>query len=116
MPARRQTATLWVDGVEVGAVELADTYLRRLRGLLGRDGIEGAILFRPGNSIHTLGMRFAIDVAHCDADLVVLRTITMARHRLGKPIRGAKVVVEAEAGRFAEWGLAKGSRLRLTER
>jgi len=107
---------LWVDGVEVASLEVADTYRRRLRGLLGRDGIDGAILFRPGNSVHTLGMRFPIDVAHCDADLRVLRTITMVPHRLGRAVRGTKVVIEAEAGQFERWQLSAGSQLRVTDR
>jgi len=31
----------------------------------------------PAKSVHTLGMRFAIDVAFVDRDMVVLRTVTM---------------------------------------
>ena len=47
-----------------------------MRGLLGRDGIEGALLLRPARSVHTFRMRFAIDVAFCDRDLRVLRVVT----------------------------------------
>ena len=45
----------------------------RRRGLLGRDGIEGALLIERARSVHTIGMRFPIDVAHLDAEGVVLR-------------------------------------------
>ena len=45
-----------------------------MRGLLGRDGIDGAMLLRPARSVHSVGMRFPIDVAFCDQDLVVVRT------------------------------------------
>ena len=51
---------------------------RPVAGLLGRDGIEGALLLRPARSVHTLGMRFAIDVAFCDAD----RGAHGGRHRV----------------------------------
>ncbi len=83
------------------------------KGLLGRDGVEGALLLRPARSIHTIGMRFPIDVAWCDADLVVLRVATVARHRVTMPVRGAQAIVEAEAGSFARWGLAVGDKLEV---
>lgn len=83
----------------------------RLRGLLGRDGIDGALLLRPADSVHTVMMRFAIDVAYLDADLVVLRTATMRPNRLGPVVWGCRAVLEAEAGAFDRWGLGPGSRL-----
>ena len=39
----------------------------RRRGLLGRDGFEGALVLAPCRHVHTARMRFAIDVALCDA-------------------------------------------------
>ena len=56
----------------------------RSRGLLGRDGVDGALLLRPCRSVHTVGMRFPIDVAFCDDELRVLRVVTMPRHRLSR--------------------------------
>ncbi|MDP8988155.1 MAG: DUF192 domain-containing protein [Actinomycetota bacterium] len=85
----------------------------RSRGLLGRDGIDGALLLRPGRSVHTLGMRFDVDIAFCDADMVVLDTVTMRRWRLGLPRRGARCVLEAEAGAFDRWRLRPGDRLEV---
>ena len=93
--------------------EVAASFAARSRGLLGRDGIEGVLLLRPAMSVHTLGMRFDLDVAYCDPDLVVLATTTMARHRLGRPRLRARSVLEAEAGAFERWGLRPGDRLEL---
>ena len=53
-------------------------------------------------------MRFAIDVAHLDADGVVVRTTTMRRHRVGLPVWRARTVIEASAGAFERWGLCVG--------
>ena len=83
----------------------------RSRGLLGRDGVEGALLLRPAMSVHTLGMRFDLDVAYCDGELVVLATVPMRRWRLGRPRLRCRAVVEAEAGAFARWQLRPGDRL-----
>ncbi len=58
-------------------------------------------------------MRFPIDVAWLDADLKVLRTACMGRHRLSRPVLRAQSVLEAEAGRFASWGLVVGDQLDL---
>jgi len=75
------SAPAWLlrDGEVLAALEVADTRRDRRRGLLGRDGIDGALLLRPARSVHTFRMRFAIDVAFCDRNLVVLGTCTMAR-------------------------------------
>lgn len=72
------------------------------------------MLLRPAMSAHTLRMRFDIDVAFCDGDLVVLDVVTMRRN-LGGPRWRSRVVLEAQAGRFAEWGLRPGDRLQATD-
>jgi uncharacterized protein len=97
----------------LASLEVADTFRSRLKGLLGRDELDGALLLRPARAVHTLGMRFTIDVAYCDRDLVVLRIHTLSPQRLGRPVRRACCVVEAEAGAFERWGLAVGDRLEV---
>ncbi len=51
-------------------VELADRWWLRLRGLLGRRRIEPGqgLLLRPCRAVHTLGMRFPLDVAFVDRE------------------------------------------------
>ena len=44
------------------SVEVASTHADRVRGLLGRDGLEGGLLLPRCRSVHTMGMRFPIDV------------------------------------------------------
>ncbi|MFH8254592.1 DUF192 domain-containing protein [Streptomyces roseolus] len=100
-------------GLEVG-LEVAASYRARRRGLLGRDGIAGAMLLTPANSVHTLGMRFPIDVAYLDRRLRVLAVVTMRPGRLGLPRPRARHVLEAEAGAMARWGVRPGTRLTLT--
>ena len=73
--------------------------------------LDGALLLVPARSVHTLGMRFAIDVAWLDGDLTVLRIASLPRHRLSRPVLHARSVLEAEAGSFERWRLAVGDRL-----
>ncbi|MFI8530433.1 DUF192 domain-containing protein [Streptomyces aquilus] len=99
---------------ETGSVsvplEIATSYRARTKGLLGRDGIEGAILLSPANSVHTFRMRIPIDVAYLDRNLVVIAVRTMKPGRLGLPRVRARHVVEAEAGAMGGWGLRSGVR------
>jgi hypothetical protein len=108
-----EVAWLLRDGEVLAALEVADTRRTRRRGLLGRDGIDGALLLRPARSVHTIGMRFAIDVAFCDRDLVVVAVCAMGRHRLGRPRMRARCVLEAEQGAFERWSLRPGDRLEI---
>ena len=102
------------EGEVLATLDVAESVGRRVKGLLGRDGIEGALLLRPARSVHTLGMRFPIDVAYCDADLRVLETVSsMPRQRLGRPRWRARAVIEAEAGAFERWRLQAGDQLEI---
>jgi uncharacterized protein len=97
----------------LASLELASSRADRRRGLLGRDGLDGALLIERCRWVHTVSMRFAIDVAFVDADGTVLKMVTMHRHRVGVPMLAARAVVEAEAGAFARWNLNLGDRLEV---
>lgn len=101
------------DGEVLATLEVADSSRARRRGLLGREGIEGALLLRPARSVHTLGMRFAIDVAFVDSDMTVIRAVTMKPWRLSLPVLKARAVIEAEAGAFGSWKLKAGDVLEI---
>lgn len=92
---------------------LADTPFVRMRGLLGRSGLESgeSMLFRPAGSIHMLFMRFAIDVVFCDDELVVLSVVSGLRPWKIASERGAKVVIELAEGAAA--GVRSGDRLSI---
>lgn len=99
------------DGEVLASLEVADTRATRRKGLLGRDGLEGALLIEPARSVHSLGMRFPLDVAWCDRDLRVLRVARLPRHRITRTVLRAHAVLEAEAGSFAHWNLTVGDQL-----
>ena len=87
--------------------------LRRMRGLLGRSGLnEGeGILLRPAGSIHTFFMRFAIDVVFLDRDLVVLGIEPSLEPWRTAGRRGAKSVVELASGECERRGIEVGDTL-----
>jgi uncharacterized membrane protein (UPF0127 family) len=96
------------DARVLASADVADTRADRRRGLLGRDQLDGAYVLRPCRWIHTIGMRFPIDVAYLDARGEVIKTMQMHRHRVGVPVWRARLVIEAQAGAFARWGLHVG--------
>lgn len=95
-------------------VEIAASYGTRRRGLLGRDGVDGALLLTPCNSVHTFRMRFTIDVAYLDKRLNVIAVKTMKPGRMGRISLRARHVLEAEAGAMEAWGVRPGARLEIT--
>ncbi|MEU6319699.1 DUF192 domain-containing protein [Streptomyces sp. NPDC047009] len=92
-------------------LEVARSTRSRRRGLLGRDGIEGALLLSPASAVHTLGMRFPIDVAYLDQELRVVAVRTMPPGRIGLPRLRARHVLEAEAGAMERWGIRRGAQV-----
>ena len=108
-------AWLLRDGEVLAALEIAASRRERRRGLLGRDEMEGALLLKPARSVHTIGMRFPIDVAFCDRGLSVLAVRSMNRGRVSRPRLRASCVIEAQAGAFDRWGLQVGDQLEIKE-
>jgi uncharacterized membrane protein (UPF0127 family) len=107
---------MWLlrDGDVLASLEFAGGPIGRGRGLLGRDSFDGALLLKPAMSVHTLGMRFAIDVAYCDGDLHVVHIVRgMRPWRVGAPRLKARSVLEAEAGMFERWSLQVGDALEV---
>ena len=103
------------DARVLASVEVADARSARRRGLLGRDGLDGAIVLRPCRWVHTIGMRFPIDVAFVSDQGEVVKTMSMHQRRVGVPVWRASVVIEAEAGAFARWGLRVGDVVEIRE-
>lgn len=102
-----------VDGRHRVPAEAAATGQTRWKGLLGRDGLDGALWIEPCRQVHTFRMRFAIDVAYVDRQGAVLAVRTLPPGRLGPWRRRARAVVEASAGALATWGVEPGSTLTL---
>lgn len=106
-------AWLVVEERVLASVEIAESWQARLRGVIGRDELDGAFIISPAKSVHTFGVNFPIDVAYCDADFNVLDVVTMDPNRLGKPRWKANVVIEAAKGSFEKWGVKAGDKLQL---
>ena len=95
---------------------LADSWWRRLRGLLGTDRLAtgDGLMLRPCRSIHMFGMRYPIDVAFLDAEGRVVATYaTLAPGRWTSVHRTAAAALELPAGTLSEAATSPGDRLEI---
>ena len=106
-------AWLVSDARVLASAEIPPDRQARRKGLLRRDNVEGALVIDRCRWVHTIGMRFPIDVAYLDEDGVVVKVAQMKRCRLGLPVHRARMVIEAEAGAFARWELRVGDPIEL---
>jgi len=95
------------------SVELANDRRTRLKGLIGRDTIEGAFVIPSCRWVHTIGMHFPLDIAYVDSANVVIKTESLQPHRVGVPVLRARMVIEAKAGAFERWGLRVGDPIEI---
>lgn len=103
------------DALVSTSVEVADTRRTRRRGLLGRASLDpaAALLITPCFSVHTVFMRFPIDVAFVDREGRAVRLVrALQPWRLAAAL-GAHAAIELAAGRLDACGVRVGDRLLL---
>ncbi|MBS0417469.1 MAG: DUF192 domain-containing protein [Proteobacteria bacterium] len=94
-------------------VRVADTFITRGLGLLVGTPLEAAegLLIAPCSSIHTFGMRYAIDVVFIDRDARIVRVCPDVKAGRARFAGKAHAVLELRAGVAAQQGLTAGVRL-----
>jgi uncharacterized membrane protein (UPF0127 family) len=97
-------------------VRVADSFIKRLRGLIGSRPLKQGegLLIIPSNSIHTHFMGFPIDVLFVDQDQkIVAIQHELSPWRLGQTHKQARFVIELPAGTAAQSGTQPGDQLQV---
>lgn len=97
---------------------MANTFWLRFRGLLGRSDFNRgeALVIRPCSSVHTIGMKFPIDVLFVSINNEIVHSIeNMPPYRFSPWIKRAAYVVELPAGRIAACGVKIGHTLTINQ-
>jgi len=97
-------------------VALANTFFKRLRGLMFRRHLAEAeaLWLRPCNGVHTFWMLFAIDVIFLDRQLRIVKLVeNMRPFRLTAPHLAARSVVEMSAHSISRASLKVGDQLEI---
>lgn len=101
----------------VEELRLAKNFVRRLKGLLGTSGLpeKTGLLLEPCDSIHTWGMRYSIDALFLDEENRVLDIgHNLPPNTWGKRVKGARKVLEIQAGRAKQLQIQSGDEILLT--
>jgi uncharacterized membrane protein (UPF0127 family) len=99
-------------------VSVAATSVSRLVGLLGKSHLEpgAGLLITPSQAIHTVAMRFAIDVLFIDRDWRVIHLRqSMAPFRMTGIHWKARRVLELPEGVIAQTSTSVGDKLSIKE-
>ena len=103
------------DTILVENAAVADNIFYRIKGLLGRKSLlpgEGLLLI-PANSVHTIGMKFSLDLVFIDGNGLVLKTIEqMPPGRISPIVKKSAAVLELNAGELKKSGTVEGDQLR----
>jgi uncharacterized protein len=93
------------------------SFIERACGLLGRPILEmtEALWISPCPSVHTLGMRYCIDVIFTDRDGRVLRIVENLQPDRVASAKGARNTCEMLAGAARALGINAGDRLLFTD-
>lgn len=100
-------------------LSLADTHWTRLRGLLGTSANEfgngSGLWIKPCRGVHTLGMRFPIDVLYLDRNQVVIHIERGLPPWRFAPVKlQATSVLELPCQTVAESGTQLGDNIEIT--
>ncbi len=100
-------------GRSIGPVRVAESGWDRTRGLLGRPALQGSegLFITRCSSVHTVGMRYAIDVVFLDRAGCVLRVVAgLAPMRMAMCGKAASVL-ELASGQALALRVREGLRL-----
>jgi len=81
-------------------VAIADTFNKRLKGLLGKSSIniEEGLLLKNCSSIHCFFMRFTIDAVYLSENMTVIEKETIKPWKIGKIVKNTIHVLELKEG------------------
>ncbi|NLH46321.1 MAG: DUF192 domain-containing protein [Acholeplasmataceae bacterium] len=90
--------------------KIADNFFSRLKGLLGTDSLEkgAALVIRPCNSVHTIGMKYPIDVLFLDKYDKVVKIVSNLQSSKFAFCGKASYVIELPSGTVQKSGTIGG--------
>ena len=99
-------------------LEVADTAAKRNKGLLGRKGLAsgGGLWITPCESVHTIGMQFAIDLVYLDRKFRVRKVRSAVPPWRLSACLIAHSILELPAGTIVATQTGRGDQLELTSR
>ena len=106
---RNSDANWWID-----SVLQTQSLWERTRGLLGKPalGVNQALWIKPCNSVHSIGMSYALDLVYLNKQLEVVKLVSGLQPLRLSMALGAHSVLELRAGELARLGIQVGDQLK----
>lgn len=108
-------------GTKVGHVNMADSFVSRLMGLMFKGSIEQGLVLkipegrgRRGSGIHMFFMRIPLDVLFLDGEKVVVDKVHLKPWQTYNPVKPARYVIELNDGTLASSETEVGDELDFT--
>lgn len=101
------------ENLDLSRIELADSVLSRMKGLLGRNKLDDAhaLLITRCNQVHTMGMNFPIDIVFIDRNFSVNKVVeNLKPYRLAVSLK-SKYTLELAAGTAQRLGIKENDKL-----
>ena len=97
--------------------EVAGNPFTRMRGLLGRAGLDrgSGMLFRGESSIHSAFMRFEFDAIFMDREMRVVKVAERIKPWRALGAKGAGNILELAGGEISRLGIAVGDQLEVSD-
>ncbi len=99
--------------LRLGRAQRTESIMERTRGLLGRPPLEAdqALWILPCNSVHTFGMKSALDIIYLNRQGMVKKAVSALAPRRVSFCLGARSVIELRAGIINTNGITIGDRV-----
>ncbi len=80
----------------------ADTFFKRFIGLMGKKDFNDCLIFTKlkDSSVHTMFMRFEIDVYFMDENRIIFEKISLKPWNFHKPKKQAKYILETKKNKL----------------
>lgn len=106
---RNADASWWID-----SVMQTQNLWERTRGLLGKAplGVNQALWITPCNSVHSVGMGYALDLIYLNKQMEVVKLVNALKPWRASLAWGAHSVLELRAGELARLGVQLGDQLK----
>jgi len=100
--------------VTLSHVERTETIAERTKGLLGRAELKNneALWITPCNSVHTMGMKYQLDILYIDRNHLVKKIVQHLPPRRMSWCMGAQSTIELKSGTVKESGIRIGNRVK----
>lgn len=99
----------------LASANLALSRHERRRGLKDFPDASLPLVIQPCNWVHSIGMKFPVDVVYLDTNDVIIDIALLKPGRIARPRRRAVRVVETQPNACRHWGLEPGDVINVRE-